>query len=79
MQTNDQLLAEIESLKARLAKANAPRKLVLKVSSKGAVSLYGMGKFPVTLYRGQWERVIGAVDEIKTFIEANAGLLATKD
>lgn len=79
MTTLEQALTEIELLKAKLAKANAPRKLTLKVSEKGAVSCYGMGKFPVTLYRGQWERLIGHKDEILSFIEANASLLAVKD
>lgn len=79
MSTMEAMEAEIATLKAKLAVANKPRKLSLKVSEKGAVSLYGMGKFPVTLYAGQWERVISAADEITAFMEANRALLATKD
>ena len=60
-------------------KADSERKLSLKVSEKGAVSLYGMGRFPVTLYGGQWERLLGASDQIRAFLKANASLLATKD
>jgi len=74
-QANDMIAA----LQAKLAIANKPRKLTLKVSDKGAVSVYGMGRFPVTLYSGQWQRLLSAGDEITAFIEANAGLLATKD
>jgi hypothetical protein len=52
----------------------------LKVSTKGAVSLYGVGRFPVTLYRSQWERVIEMVQDgtIPNFIAANADSLASK-
>jgi hypothetical protein len=63
---------------ASLISGKAPAKLSMKVSDKGALSLYGMGRFPVTLYREQWECVLGHGDEIKTFITANAGKLTTK-
>ena len=71
--TREQLEAMISQLKA--AKAS---KLALKVSDKGAVSLYGMGRFPVTLYRGQWERLLNAKDELVAFIEANSASLTVK-
>lgn len=71
--SRDQLLAIIGQMKAQPAK-----RLALKVSEKGALSLYGLGRFPVTLYRGQWERLIAAQADITTFIEANASLLAVK-
>ena len=74
-----QAQAIIDALQAKLALANKPRKLTLKVSDKGAVSVYGMGRFPVTLYRGQWERLLSAHEEITSFIQANEGVLATKD
>jgi len=73
------LQAQNAALQAKLAEANKPRKLTLKVSAKGAISLYGMGKFPVTLYTQQWDRVLDAADEIRAFQAANASLLATKD
>lgn len=63
---------------AMLLASNAPKALSLKVSSKGALSIYGFGRFPVTLYRGQWERLLAAADTITAFITANAALLATK-
>lgn len=51
----------------------------LKVSEKGAVSLYGLGKFPVTLYRGQWEKLLAIVPDIKAFIEEHKSELSTLD
>ena len=51
----------------------------LKVSEKGALSVYGLGRFPVTLYREQWEKLLGMTDEIRTFIEANDHLLKKKE
>lgn len=69
-----ELIAKIVSMQQA-----SQRKLTLKVSDKGAVSLYGLGRFPVTLYGTQWERLIGEVEHIKAFLSANANLLATKD
>lgn len=70
------LKAENEALKAKQAARN---KLTLKLSEKGGVSLYGLGRFPVTLYGSQWERLLGFVDEIRAFLQENADKLATKD
>lgn len=74
------LMAEVEALKAENAELKEKRapKLSLKVSDKGAVSLYGLGRFPVTLYQNQWEKVLGHGDAIRTFIAENAGSLAVK-
>lgn len=69
-------LARIAQLEA--AAKSSERKLSLKVSEKGAVSLYGMGRFPVTLYGTQWERLIEAAPQITAFLTANAALLSTK-
>lgn len=55
------------------------RKLTMKVTEKGGLSCYGLGRFPVTLYRGQWERLLGEADAIRAFIVANADKLATKE
>lgn len=71
-------IAELEAQVARL-KAASRGKLTLKVSEKGAVMVLGLQRFPVTLYREQWERVIEAAPQIKAFIEANADLLSTKE
>ena len=75
------LLAQIEALKAENAKLKEARnaKLSLKVSEKGAISLYGCGRFPFTAYRSQWERILSMGDQIKAFIEANKDKLAVKE
>lgn len=52
--------------------------LYLKVSQKGAVSLYGLGRFPVTLYKEQWEKVLKFSDQIKKFIEEHKSELKIK-
>ena len=79
-QSNSELLALIAKLQADLvaAKAAKGRSLSLKVSEKGAVSLYGMGRFPVTLYGSQWERLLNEADTIKAFLVTNASLLSVK-
>jgi nucleoid DNA-binding protein len=71
--------ALIEALQAKLAIANQPKRMTMKVSEKGALSIYGLGRFPVTLYRGQWERLLAAKTDIEAFITTNATLLAVKD
>lgn len=68
------LRAENAALKAQPAK-----RLTMKVTEKGGLSLYGLGRFPVTLYRSQWEKLIAAHEDITSFIAANAGLLTTKE
>lgn len=70
------LQAENEALKA---KALARQTITLKVSAKGAVSVYGMGKWPVTLYAGQWERLLAKSAEILDFCVDHADELHTKD
>jgi hypothetical protein len=80
-ENNDALLAELAKLKAEnesLKKSNA-RGISLKVSQKGAVSLYGMGRFPVTLYQEQWLKILEMADVIRAFIKDNAGQLKEKD
>ena len=67
-----------EQLEAIVMANQATRKLTLKVSEKGAVSCYGLGRFPVTLYAGQWDRLLSEADQISAFIKANASLLSVK-
>lgn len=77
-----ELIAAFQASQAENARLKACRgngKLTLKVSAKGAVSVYGMGKWPVTLYKTQWERLLQHSAEITAYINANADLLATKD
>jgi hypothetical protein len=56
-----------------------PGQLRLKVSEKGALSVYGLGRFPVTLYKEQWRRLLDYADEIKTFLKDNDHLLKGKE
>lgn len=68
------LRAENETLKARVQKG-----IHLRVSEKGGVSVYGLGRFPVTLYKEQWVRLLSMADEIRAFIRENEARLKTKD
>ena len=79
-QHNDALRAEIARLTAEQMrlKAKLVRALSLKVSEKGALSVYGMGRFPVTLYKNQWLRLLDAADSIRAFITANNSTLTEK-
>lgn len=76
-----EMQAELERLRAENAQLKDKSKggITLKVSEKGAVSLYGMGRFPVTLYKEQWLRVLASAAEIETFIRENESKLKTKD
>jgi hypothetical protein len=69
----ERLRAENERLKQRPAKA-----ISLKVSEKGGVSVYGLGRFPVTLYKEQWAKLLDMADEIRAFIKDNDSKLKTK-
>jgi hypothetical protein len=71
---------ELERLRAENAalKGGSGRGLSLRVSEKGAVSVYGLGRFPVTLYKEQWEKLLAVADDIRNFIKANDSRLKTK-
>jgi hypothetical protein len=80
MGSEEDLKAEIERLRAENENLKRPRgQMSLKVSEKGALSVYGLGRFPVTLYREQWEKLLGMTDEIRSFIEENDHLLKKKE
>jgi hypothetical protein len=76
-----EMKAELERLRAENAKLKSKdlAGLSLKVSEKGAVSLYGMGRFPVTLYKEQWLRILASAPDIETFIRENDSKLKTKE
>jgi hypothetical protein len=78
---SDDIQAELERLRAEneALKKGGRGKLSMKVSEKGALSVYGMGRFPVTLYKEQWLRLLGMADDIKAFIEANNERLKAKE
>lgn len=77
----DALRAELERLKAEneVLKRRPEKGLSLKVSQKGAVSLYGLGRFPVTLYQEQWTRLLDMADEIRGFLAEHKAELKVKD
>jgi len=74
------LRAELERLKAEneALKARGGRSVALRVSEKGGVSVYGLGRFPVTLYKEQWLKLLDMADDIRTFIAQNEAKLKTK-
>jgi hypothetical protein len=76
-----EMQAELEPLRAENAQLKNKDKggITLKVSEKGAVSLYGMGRFPVTLYKEQSLRILGYASEIETFIRDNESRLKSKE
>ena len=76
----DDQAAELERAKAEIErlKRAASRGINLRVSEKGGVSVYGLGRFPVTLYKEQWEKLLDVADEIRAFIRDNAASLKTK-
>jgi len=76
--TAEELKARIAELEQKLT-SRKTGKLEFRVSEKGGVSVYGMGRFPVTLYYEQWMRLLGQIDELRAFIEENKSRLKTKD
>ena len=74
-----ELEAEITRLRARLQNQKQPARLTLKVSEKGGASLYGIGRFPLTLYKEQWARVLDHADAIRAFLAEHDPALKAKD
>ena len=79
--SDEELKAELERLRSENAalKKGATAEIRMKVSEKGAVSIYGMGRFPVTLYKEQWLKLLDMSDEIRAFIAANEAKLKAKE
>jgi len=77
---DDDVTAELERLRAENAqlKRTANRGVSLKVSEKGGLSVYGLGRFPVTLYKEQWTKLLDMADDIRAFIRSNEASLKTK-
>jgi hypothetical protein len=77
---DEDLKAELERLRAEndRLKQRGARAMSLKVSEKGGVSVYGLGRFPVTLYKEQWAKLLDMADEIRAFMLDNASKLKTK-
>ena len=79
--TDDAVKAELERLRTENAalKAQSSRGVSLKVSEKGGVSVYGLGRFPVTLYKEQWIKLLDLGDDIRAFIKAHDAELKAKE
>jgi hypothetical protein len=78
--SEEDLRAELERTKAELERLKSRgRSTSLKVSEKGGVSVYGLGRFPVTLYKEQWTKLLAMADEIRAFIKEHDAQLKTKD
>lgn len=77
MEDLQQELNRLREENAKLKGGNKP--ISMKVGAKGGASLYGLGRFPVTLYKEQWERLLGAADQIREFLVQNADNLKVKD
>jgi len=75
--TYEELKAQVEALKSQ--QNRKPGDFSLKVSEKGAVSVYGLGRFPVTLYQEQWLKLLNRADDICAFIVQNADKLKKKE
>ena len=73
------LSSNVSAARTRLSKKGASDGIRMKVSEKGAVSVYGMGRFPVTLYKEQWLKLLNMSDEIRAFIVENEARLKAKD
>ena len=78
--TQEQMKEELERLRTEneALKKRSEKGLSLKVSQKGGVSVYGLGRFPVTLYKEQWEKLLDMSDDIRAFIQENEPQLKTK-
>jgi len=77
---DDELKAELERLRAEneRLKNRSTKGVSLRVSEKGGVSVYGLGRFPVTLYKEQWARLLDTADDIRNFIAENEPKLKAK-
>ena len=79
--TDEDLRAELERLRAENAalKTRSSKGISLKVSEKGGVSVYGLGRFPVTLYKEQWTKLLDMADDIRAIIGEHEAELKTKE
>jgi hypothetical protein len=72
--TKEELLKRIAELEQQ-AQAKKPATMEFRVSEKGGISVYGLGRFPVTLYFEQWTRLLASADDLRTFMDENKGKL----
>ena len=79
--SDDDLRAELDRLRQEneALKKGASRGVSLKVSEKGGLSVYGLGRFPVTLYKEQWVKLLDMSDDIRSFLKAHDSELKSKE
>jgi hypothetical protein len=77
--TYEELKARLSQLEKQVEGKKQVGELGFKVGDKGGVSVYGLGRFPVTLYYEQWLRLLNAAENIKTFLEENKSKLKLKE
>jgi hypothetical protein len=76
--SDQEMQTELERLREENERLKGQGRSSMKVSEKGALSVYGLGRFPVTLYKEQWTRLLGMSEEIKAFMKENDAKLKTK-
>jgi hypothetical protein len=78
--SDDDLRAELERLRKEneALKQRPTSRVSMKVSEKGGVSVYGLGRFPITLYKEQWTKLLDMADDIRAFIAEHTSELKTK-
>jgi hypothetical protein len=79
--SEEQMKQELERLRAENSalKQTSAKGLSMKISEKGGLSIYGLGRFPVTLYKEQWKKLLDLKDDILAFLAANDAQLNTKE
>jgi hypothetical protein len=79
--SDDAMREELERLRAENAalKKTSSKGISMKVSEKGGLSIYGLGRFPITLYKEQWTKLLDMADDIRAFLNANDAQLKSKD
>jgi hypothetical protein len=77
--TYEELKARLSQLEKEVETKKRSGDLIFKVGEKGGVSVYGLGRFPVTLYYEQWNRLLAATEDLKTFMEENKSKLKLKE
>jgi len=75
---NEKFVATVRKRQERWVKTEQGSKLSFKVADKGGVSVYGLNRFPVTLYYGQWVKLLGVAQQLSTFLEENKSILKTR-
>ena len=79
--SDDAMREELERLRAENAalKKTSAKGISMKVSEKGGLSIYGLGRFPITLYKEQWTKLLDMADDIRAFLKANDAQLKAKE